>query len=397
MTENSAKNFVNYFNSKVAPHAQTVEQKRKKYLLAFIAACIFAVVVLPIFGMVLTPVFTKQTTVGLVGFAALIFAFVGTPYMFIKNIYGVYAKKQILPPLLGFWGNFEYFEPENKFSMAYKLINAVKNKIGLQGLVSDFIKDKSTNISVNPHVLARLIEFDGIDYDDKITGKFNEMNIELCELKTFKVSHDKEGKESHYPTFRGVVFSAAMNKKFKGLTVISNESESKNRMANHHRINFASGKASDQLSTLLAIGAHLAEAASNPEEFQEKAKQAEKQNKENLPTVLRNLKIDDVNLEDPQFRNRFKVYSSDQIEARYILTTAFMERFMKMAESFNYKVKAVFVDENIYVLVKDRKNWFELPFFRSCTDLNNYNEFLNDFSRFLAIAQTLKLNQNIGL
>ena len=65
MTENSAKNFVNYFNSKVAPHAQTVEQKRKKYLLAFIAACIFAVVVLPIFGMVLTPVFTKQTTVGL--------------------------------------------------------------------------------------------------------------------------------------------------------------------------------------------------------------------------------------------------------------------------------------------------------------------------------------------
>ena len=188
-----------------------------------------------------------------------------------------------------------------------------------------------------------------------------------------------------------------MNKKFKGLTVISNESESKNRMANHHRINFASGKASDQLSTLLAIGAHLAEAASNLEEFQEKAKQAEKQNKENLPTVLRNLKIDDVNLEDPQFRNRFKVYSSDQIEARYILTTAFMERFMKMAESFNYKVKAVFVDENIYVLVKDRKNWFELPFFRSCTDLNNYNEFLNDFSRFLAIAQTLKLNQNIGL
>lgn len=108
-------------------------------------------------------------------------------------------------------------------------------------------------------------------------------------------------------------------------------------------------------------------------------------------------KCQDVMLEDPEFRDMFSVYSNDQVEARYILTTAFMERFKKMEKSFNGGIKAIFIDNKIYILVDDRKNWFEIPFFKSATDINNYKEFINDFTKLLAIIETLKLNENIGL
>ena len=107
--------------------------------------------------------------------------------------------------------------------------------------------------------------------------------------------------------------------------------------------------------------------------------------------------LQDVYLEDPMFAKRFKMCSTDQIEARYIFTTAFMSRFMKVAETFNYKLKAIFIDNNVYILINADKNWFELPFFKSCTDATNYKEFLVDFSRLISIVDVLKLNQNIGM
>ena len=114
--------------------------------------------------------------------------------------------------------------------------------------------------------------------------------------------------------------------------------------------------------------------------------------------------FEDVFLEDPLFTSKFKLCSTDQIEARYIFTTAFINRFMKIAEKFNYKLHAIFINNNVYILIDTgrgfqlkQKNWFEIPFFKSCSDAQNYQDFLNDFSRLLGIVETLKLNQNIGL
>ena len=52
----------------------------------------------------------------------------------------------------------------------------------------------------------------------------------------------------------------------------------------------------------------------------------------NLGTRLRPTTLPRIRLEDPRFEKRFEVYGSDQIEARALLTPAFMERFTALAE-----------------------------------------------------------------
>ncbi len=42
-----------------------------------------------------------------------------------------------------------------------------------------------------------------------------------------------------------------------------------------------------------------------------------------------------VKLEDPIFEKKFEVYSSDQVEARYLLTTSFMERILELSNLFS--------------------------------------------------------------
>lgn len=50
----------------------------------------------------------------------------------------------------------------------------------------------------------------------------------------------------------------------------------------------------------------------------------------NLRTAWRSNGLQRVSLEDPQFEKRYEVYGTDQVEARALLTPAFMERFMAL-------------------------------------------------------------------
>lgn len=45
--------------------------------------------------------------------------------------------------------------------------------------------------------------------------------------------------------------------------------------------------------------------------------------------------LESVELEDSQFNKIFKVYSSDQVEARYLFTPEFMERLLELSDLFN--------------------------------------------------------------
>lgn len=45
--------------------------------------------------------------------------------------------------------------------------------------------------------------------------------------------------------------------------------------------------------------------------------------------------LEQIELEDVNFNKIFKVYSSDQVEARYLFTPAFMERLLKLSDLFN--------------------------------------------------------------
>ena len=392
---NSAQNFVTYFNSKVFPEEQSVEKSRKKALVICTVIAVFAAVLSALMTIPAVPSKIKDISelinpiiIFAISFCCISFTF----SFFIRKIYGLSAKKRLLPLLLNFWGSFEYIPPENVFTAIY---NSLKNKTGLKGIFDELTQNKHSKISLNPGLMLRLIRFENIDYDDKIAGKYNDTDIEVNEIATYYVDMDKDGRKTKRYTFKGVAFSAALNKNFKGVTAISNTHINKsdfNRIPKHQQLN------SMRLSDVLKLGKQIADAAQNEDKANELKEKIEQESQKE--GIRRNdiLDVKDVLLEDPEFKKRFHVCSTDQIEARYILTTAFMNRFLKIASKFNYKLKAIFAENNVYIFIENRrKNWFEIPFFKSAVDINNYNEFLNDFTKLLAITDELKLNQNIGM
>ncbi len=63
-------------------------------------------------------------------------------------------------------------------------------------------------------------------------------------------------------------------------------------------------------------------------------------------------KIKNVRLEDPKFEDIFEVYSNDQIEARYILTTLFMERLILLSNLLgNPGIEFSFVEDKVSLIL----------------------------------------------
>lgn len=382
-----SQQFVDYFNQNIVPRAQELESTREKFVnIVKIWSIIVAGITLVLAIAVIPPKITSVEAL----YAPLLVIAIGcivgyTPVEFIRRVFSYNSKKKILPSLLSFWGKFSYIPPVNFYVAIY---SAIKNKTGVAGFIQEITKDKTSNISINHAILKRLLDYNDVRYDDKIVGTFNDIKVELCELETAIVRRDSKKGTSRQTTFKGVIFSAVMNKKFKGMTAISNTNLDIN-MLDHPRIGFDNFNATD----ILNIGKQLIQTAYDKKQLIQKNNELEKEEQEikELP------RSKEVRLEDPVFRQHFKVYSTDQIEARYILTTAFMNRILKLGEAYKWKIKAIFINNNIYILIDVRKNWFEMPFFKSSIDINNYKEFLNDFTKLLAITEILKLNQNIGM
>ncbi len=104
-----------------------------------------------------------------------------------------------------------------------------------------------------------------------------------------------------------------------------------------------------------------------------------------------------VILEDPEFEKEFDVYSNDQVDSRYILTTAFMRRLVELKMSVKKRVEVVFYNQKAYFFIDYREDKFELPINKPVTDMQHYQNILLDLVRILRVVDTLKLEQNIGL
>lgn len=117
----------------------------------------------------------------------------------------------------------------------------------------------------------------------------------------------------------------------------------------------------------------------------------------------RSLKIDtskfqEVKLEDPEFSSKYIVYSDNQVEARYVLTTAFIERFKNMKTAFRAKyIRAAFKDGKITIAIHSGRDLFAMANLIKDTDSNTFAELFDEILSVLGLIETLKLNQKIGL
>ena len=114
---------------------------------------------------------------------------------------------------------------------------------------------------------------------------------------------------------------------------------------------------------------------------------------ENLPIFSSGNNV--VKLENPAFSKCFVTYSTDQVEARYILTPSMMERLCELESKSKYTISVSFIDTYMYIAFPLDKNYFEPPVFKSLLDESTWQEDINIIRFMYTIVAELDLNTRI--
>lgn len=186
--------------------------------------------------------------------------------------------------------------------------------------------------------------------EDLVCGKIEQTTFYFAEVHAeYKVEvQTKNGRRvSWHDILKGIVFVADFNKNFNGVTVVRPKD----------------------------IGASIgAWFAKNIYDFGNK----------NL-----------VELENVDFNKEFVTYSTDQIEARYILTPAMMERIMDLNQRSAYTISLSFTSSSMYIAFPLDQNYFEPPMFKSLTKPDLLEQDLTVLNFMVDIVRELDLNTRI--
>ena len=102
-----------------------------------------------------------------------------------------------------------------------------------------------------------------------------------------------------------------------------------------------------------------------------------------------------VKMENPDFEKVFDVFSTNQIEARYLITPSMMERMLKLDSNFKKGVTISFRNSMILVAIPDSKNRFEADVWSSLSDMNILKSDFAVLQSLLDIVDELNLNTRI--
>ena len=99
-------------------------------------------------------------------------------------------------------------------------------------------------------------------------------------------------------------------------------------------------------------------------------------------------------LENPDFEKEFKVWTTNEVEARYILTPAMMEKLLALRRAVEHPVFLGFRDNRAYLGVHYGRSLFE-PGIASTTSLASIEEMAENFSLAEVVVHELDLNTRI--
>ena len=102
-----------------------------------------------------------------------------------------------------------------------------------------------------------------------------------------------------------------------------------------------------------------------------------------------------VKLENPDFEKLFAVYSTSQIEARYVLTPVMMESMVNISKKYGRKMYFSFNGERVYCAIKFNKALFEPRIRKSGVNFNDVEEMYHLFGLIETIIQEMNLNTRI--
>lgn len=104
-------------------------------------------------------------------------------------------------------------------------------------------------------------------------------------------------------------------------------------------------------------------------------------------------------LEDIEFEKKYNVQTTDEIEARYLLTPSFMERLKNIQTAFKTNnIKCAFSNESIILAISTNKNIFEIGnLLTPLDDAKTLDIFFNELTSLLILIDYFKLNEHTGL
>lgn len=102
-----------------------------------------------------------------------------------------------------------------------------------------------------------------------------------------------------------------------------------------------------------------------------------------------------VRLENPDFERAFKVTSTDDLTAHYLLTPDMQGRFLDLRNHWSPGIRAVLLDSTLHLAIPQNDNWFEPDFGRPADDPATLHTFLFRLTAVLGITETLDLNTRI--
>lgn len=102
-----------------------------------------------------------------------------------------------------------------------------------------------------------------------------------------------------------------------------------------------------------------------------------------------------IKLEDPEFSQYFTVYSEDQVEARYILSTNLMEKLVDFKKKVGKNVYVSFVENMIYIAVEYPNGLFEPNLYKSMLSFAPLREYFEAIQLMLGLVEELNLDRKI--
>ncbi len=102
-----------------------------------------------------------------------------------------------------------------------------------------------------------------------------------------------------------------------------------------------------------------------------------------------------IKLEDPEFERMFVVYATDQVEARYILSTSLMERIVAFRKKTGKDIYISFLYSKVAIAIPYTRQLFEPRLFASLLDYNLICEYFDDIRFAVGIVEDLNLNTRI--
>lgn len=189
---------------------------------------------------------------------------------------------------------------------------------------------------------------DEFESEDYVYGRIGDTELQFAEVHAQEVVRRTKKRTEYRTIFRGLLMEADFNKNFNGKTIVLPDLAQK---------------------LLGALGQFFQSFDSGYGDL--------------------------VKLENPEFEKLFVVYSSDQIEARYILTPGLMDRIVDFRNKTGRKIYISFVDSKVYVAIPYNKNLFEPRLFRTILDFSPVQEYFENLQLAIGVIEDFNLNTRI--